>query len=726
MTRRLLGLLALATTGATLCPLTSSADPPADRYENTFQKDFVMDAPWRVGDTATPIPVTIVLKDCDTNDIAELHWIRCWDVTTGRVLLWDHDFGDEELGDDPSEANFWTYVTTVTEGHPTLPDGTPLTPVNLGYAAGDEIDLEVGVYYKDNWFNYTETRCLRVHVAHESWPWPTGWYGGDTHYHTMYTNNIAEFGAPVPAVAATAGAVGLSWLTLTDHSCDIDETGDGSYSYGTPQWEYTLQDESGIETWYRDNSAIGTTWEVLGVEAALFSSPDLRLARGVELNSASVDADSYGKTLHCLIVNDAYIDSPLSGAFGERPVVPSLPDALGLIGPTGFAYAAHPLSDLGSEWGGLDWGVNGAAWGNEDLAAALGYESFRGLQAFNTRPALFSSDQSNPWPDFDAGVAPGTPYPVDLLEGIALWNQHLAASLSPLRKVFLAGGSDAHGDFNYATHLAFDSYATDNAIGKVQTVVMIPGPYGPGNLPPTSEILAALREGRSVVTDGPFVEIGVDGNGDGDLLDDGDLTIGEDAALDASQETAMTVRWTSTPDFGPVVSLELLAIHGSGTSTALALDPSATGEGWSGERTVELLELELSGETCFRAQCRTDRGDDSFRAYTNPIWIDLDATSVAGSDEDGSVVRLSVGTNPFRDGTVVSFALPAAGDVELAVYDPAGRLVRLLHSGATTRGVHERTWNGTDRRGRHVATGVYFIRLRTDSGTASRKVVLLK
>ncbi len=29
------------------------------RYENTYQKDFVMDAPWRVRDASTPIPVTI-------------------------------------------------------------------------------------------------------------------------------------------------------------------------------------------------------------------------------------------------------------------------------------------------------------------------------------------------------------------------------------------------------------------------------------------------------------------------------------------------------------------------------------------------------------------------------------------------------------------------------------------------------------------------------------------
>ena len=44
-------------------------------------------------------------------------------------------------------------------------------------------------------------------------------------------------------------------------------------------------------------------------------------------------------------------------------------------------------------------------------------------------------------------------------------------------------------------------------MGKVQTVVHVPGDWTPGDLPPMAEILSAYRAGRSVVTDGPFLEI---------------------------------------------------------------------------------------------------------------------------------------------------------------------------------------------------------------------------
>lgn len=594
-------------------------------YDNTYAKDFIMDAPWRVIDANTTIPVTVILKDCDVDDIRELHWIRCWDVTGGGLtILWDHDFGDERIGDDPSEHNYWTYITTVTEGHSSLPDGTLLTPANLGYAAGDAIQLKVSVYYRDTWFNYTEDRYLRVHVGNGPFPWPADWYGGDTHYHSMYTNNTAEFGAPLPAVKLSAMAMGLDWLTVTDHSCDLDETGDGSYSYATHQWECTIQSPSGIETVYRNVFDYGSSWGSIGADIADLNSPDFRLYRGVEINLASVDSDTWEKTLHCLFYNPNYISSPYSGAIGERPVFPSVPGGLDLLATDGFAYAAHPLYDLSSEWGGLDLGVNGTLWGDEDLDTALAREKFRGLETFNTRETRQSSDQNNPWADFDAGVPPDDPYPNELLAGVALWDDLLVADITSdqPRKVFFSAGSDAHGDFNYAAYLSFlDSYATDNAMGKVQTVVYVPGGYGAGNLPPVNEIMSAFRDGRCVVTDGPFLEIGLDRDDDGDWYQTGDLMIGDDGVADPTDVLPLKIRWASLPEFGPITSVQLIAGDAFATSTLATFNPDSTGQGYGGITTIDLGSLAIDGTLYFRAELLTSDGDAGHRAYTNPVWI---------------------------------------------------------------------------------------------------------
>jgi 4-amino-4-deoxy-L-arabinose transferase-like glycosyltransferase len=722
---------------ASAAPAAARADD-GGRYENTYRKDFIMDAPWMVKSASTPIPITVILKDCDTDDVRELHWIRCWDVTSGQTLVWGHDFGNERIGDDPYESNFWTYIAAVTEGHPTLPNGTPLTPANLGHGPGSTVRLKVQVYYKDDIFNYTETRYLRVRVAQAAWPWPAGWYGGDTHCHTMYTNNIAESGAPVPAIVETAEALGLSWLILTDHSCDLDETDDGSYSYATTHWEYTLQDRYGTTTTYRDNTAIGDTWDVLGAEVGLYSSSALRLARGAEVNLASVDAVSSGKTLHCLFVNDGYVASPLSGAFGERPVTPVVPGGLSQLAADGFAYAAHPASDMSAEWGGLDWAINGALWGGGDFAAAYGYEAFRGVEAFNTRATRYSSDQDDPWDDFDAGVEPDDPYPDELLRGLALWREHLADGLPSLRKCFLTGGSDAHGDFNYSTYLSIDSYATDNALGKVQTVAFAPGAARGGvrgepagdtgalaTVPAMAEILNAVRGGRCIATDGPFVEIGVDGNGDGDFLDAGDLMMGDDGEAASAASTPLTVRWASSTDFGQVALVELLAGSAAGETAILSLDPSATGQGWSGQATVDLAAFAFGGSMYFRAQCRTANGAEAHRAYANPVWMVFDATDVV----DEPALSLALAANPFAGRARLSCVLPSDGAAALAVYDVAGRRVRVMAvpaAGEGPRAPESPEWDGRDDAGAPVAAGVYLFRLTQNGRSTELKGVLLR
>ncbi len=610
-----------------------STDGDAPKYNNTYAKDFIMDAPWRVKDEYTAIPVTIILKDCDVDDIRELHWIRCWDVTGGgSTLLWDHDFGNERIGDNPSEANYWTYITTVTEGHSSLPDNTLLTPANLDYAAGDAIQLKVSVYYKDNIFNYTEDRYLRVHVGHGRFPWPEDWYGGDSHYHTMYTNNTVEFGAPLPAVRLTARALGLDWLTTTDHSCDLDETGDGTYSYATLYWEYTIQSPSGIETVTRDVFSYGSSWASIGADIADLDSPDLRLFRGVEINLSSVDPDTWQKTLHCLFYNPDYINSPYSGVIGEQPVTPPLPDGLDQLAAEGFAYAAHPIYDL--------TGVKGTQWLDEDLDSALAREKFRGIEAFNTRESLRSGDANNPWADFDAGTPYDNPYPNELLGGVALWDDLLVediASEAP-RKVFFSGGSDAHGDFNYAAYSnILSSYATDNAIGKVQTVVHVPGDYGPGNLPPMGEIMAAHRAGRSVATDGPFLEIGLDRDDDGDWYEAGDLMIGDDGIADPTGYLPLKIRWASLPEFGPVTSVQLITGDSAGTTTLTSFDPNSSGQGYSGTATIDLSVHGLRGLHFLRAELLTSDGNAGHRAYTNPIWIDFVVPPAAIADLSASL-----------------------------------------------------------------------------------------
>ena len=82
--------------------------------------------------------------------------------------------------------------------------------------------------------------------------------------------------------------------------------------------------------------------------------------------------------------------------------------------------------------------------------------------------------------------------------------------------------------------------------------------------------------------------------------------------------------------------------------------------------------------------------------------------------------------NPFRAGTQLHFGLPRTGAVELQVFDAAGRLVRTLLRGEVPAGRHSVSWAGDDAAGRHVASGLYYYRLRTPDAMLQRTVVLLR
>jgi hypothetical protein len=82
--------------------------------------------------------------------------------------------------------------------------------------------------------------------------------------------------------------------------------------------------------------------------------------------------------------------------------------------------------------------------------------------------------------------------------------------------------------------------------------------------------------------------------------------------------------------------------------------------------------------------------------------------------------------NPFNPTTQIRYSMPVAGQVHLEVLNVLGQHVATLVDGNRPAGVHQTAWEGIDDQGQSVASGVYFYRLRTDSFTQTRRMVLLK
>lgn len=82
--------------------------------------------------------------------------------------------------------------------------------------------------------------------------------------------------------------------------------------------------------------------------------------------------------------------------------------------------------------------------------------------------------------------------------------------------------------------------------------------------------------------------------------------------------------------------------------------------------------------------------------------------------------------NPFNPNATIEFELTDSGSIDLSVYDPQGRLVQSLASGAHSVGRHAAAWDGRDMSGRFMPSGIYFCRLRSPWGTQTKKLTLVR
>jgi hypothetical protein len=82
--------------------------------------------------------------------------------------------------------------------------------------------------------------------------------------------------------------------------------------------------------------------------------------------------------------------------------------------------------------------------------------------------------------------------------------------------------------------------------------------------------------------------------------------------------------------------------------------------------------------------------------------------------------------NPFNPATTLRLELAERSVVSWRIYDVRGQLVKVIEDGVLVAGPHERRWDGTDQRGRSVASGIYFQRVAATGFVQTGKLVLLK
>lgn len=86
--------------------------------------------------------------------------------------------------------------------------------------------------------------------------------------------------------------------------------------------------------------------------------------------------------------------------------------------------------------------------------------------------------------------------------------------------------------------------------------------------------------------------------------------------------------------------------------------------------------------------------------------------------------ELEVRPNPVTGGTVVRFRIPSKQEVQLALYDVGGRLVREFYDGPSEAGIHEVVWAASASDEGELGQGVYFLRLSTGGQVDAQRVIV--
>ena len=75
--------------------------------------------------------------------------------------------------------------------------------------------------------------------------------------------------------------------------------------------------------------------------------------------------------------------------------------------------------------------------------------------------------------------------------------------------------------------------------------------------------------------------------------------------------------------------------------------------------------------------------------------------------------------NPFNSSAVVSFFVPTVTELAISLLSVDGKLISQLHSGTYQAGAHSLLLEGGN-----LAAGVYVIKIESDSGSHTQKLII--
>ena len=407
-------------------------------YSRLFKNEpeIIADAPFRV-EPDQAIPILLLVKDAPRFPIEILKILI--EIKQNSILISKESIS---LNITIYEDRFWHRIFHLER--PTDVSGDVKIDVQIIIKTNGKTEK----YHNDN-YRISSHQPLKIYLAKEPLPRFDNWYFGDFHYHSNYTEDQVEFGAPLKATVEMARAIGLNFFAVTDHSYDLDDREDC--------W---VENDHGIPKWHR-------LWQEVAKLNQQYS--DFVILPGEEVSAGN----HQNRNVHLLILNDRNF-YPGQGDSAEKwfrtkPDL-SIEQILNQVSKKALAIAGHP--EIATPF--LQWLlIRRGRWHWQDFQ----HNRLDGFQIWNGE------------------------YDHSFYHGSSSWSKLLSEG----KKLTLVAGNDAHGNFNRFRQIGFPFFTFrenySQIFGNMRTGVKVNKNLTKNNL------IQAVKNSSVVVSNGPIIDL---------------------------------------------------------------------------------------------------------------------------------------------------------------------------------------------------------------------------
>ena len=369
------------------------------------------------------------------------------------------------------------------------------------------------------------------------------WLRGDLHVHSNYTEDQVEFGADLSTYRVMGKARGLDFIGVVDHAYDFENVP------GT--WDF------------KDDNF--TKWKNFKKEVKKLNAEDeqFSLLPGYEL---SVD-NGLGANVHMAVLNNDEIFAGNGDAMKKYKSYASehyYRKLLDKMDDKALAYAAHPKASQKFLHRKI---LKRGEWNSKDFVKDLS-----GFQIING--------------DRGKGYE----------KGKKLWIQKILTG----KKHQIYAGTDAHGNFNYNLSIKYPLFSMEMTDNHVFGIFFNYVKSEPG----VNNIIASIKAGKVVVSDGPFLNLEI-------RQDEKIFGLGDELEFLPHE---ISISGVSSSTFGRINFIRLI-VGNCQTKKEQSLELHDINK-YDYQRD---LGIKLHSSDCYiRAELKTDKDKT---ALTNPIWL---------------------------------------------------------------------------------------------------------